>query len=104
MSCFSVVTTNTKVKATLAEMKMALEAMKHTVMSATDLTITLSNGTRLFRIDDQASWNVTGVLDQKQFAREIARAKIVLEAKRLGYSINRDEIQGVNMVVRVGMR
>ena len=54
------------------------------------------------RADANSAWSVTGAsFDSAQFRREVARAKVLSEAKRQGYRITRDERQGDKIVLRM---
>ncbi len=106
MSCWTIVTKDTNIKATKDEMKMALEAMQHKAVSVTDLNITLDNGMVFSRLSVKDAWvyrmgTKIVTFDAKQLQHHVVRAKILLEAKRVGYPLNSEQMQGDDRVIRV---
>lgn len=109
MACFAIVVAGTDVRATVEEVALALVNMGLDVYTTrTELKLTCKNGIVLSRPDAESPWVVTRSayqeFDPKQFVVEVERAKIILEAKRQGYEISRDEFQGDERVVLVTVR
>jgi hypothetical protein len=92
-------------KATPDEIFEALRAMKLSVSQKANLVI--DAGTVQFRRDTtQSAWKVSAPdgFDSKRLQRELARAKSLAEARRLGYRVVREERQGERIVLRLAVR
>lgn len=104
MSCYSIVKLNLDIKASADEIEEALKAMGFTTQSKSVTTVVCGAMT-FSRADANSGWSVTGAsFDATQFRREVARAKVLSEAKRQGYRITRDERQGDKIVLRMKVR
>ncbi|HEY3319864.1 MAG TPA: hypothetical protein VGP72_05235 [Planctomycetota bacterium] len=100
MACYSIVAIKTQVKAPVSEVAQALIAMGYkNVMS--DIRSVLADGLQLScRGDD--TWEVTrGTLDVARFTREVARAKVLAEARRQGYRVTVDSREGEQIKIRL---
>ena len=105
MSCYSIVTLQLELKATPDEIAEAVRAMKLGIIQKDALFV--DAGSVQFRRDTtQSAWKVSASsgFDSKRLQRELARAKSLAEARRLGYRVVREERQGERIVLRLAVR
>jgi len=105
MSCYSIVTLQLSLRATPDEIAEAVRAMKLTVLQKSDLVVAVGV-VKFTRTTTQSAWSVNAPsdFDSKRLQRELARAKALSEAQRLGYRITREERQGDRIVLRLAVR
>jgi hypothetical protein len=105
MSCYSIVTLQLKLKATPDEIAEAMRTMKFSVIRKDVLLVNAGN-VQFRRDTAQSDWNIAAPsdFDAKRFQREVARAKALNEAQRLGYRVIREERQGERIVLRLAVR
>ncbi len=105
MSCYSIVTLQLSLKATPDEIAEAVRAMKLTVTQKSELAVS-AGIVQFTRASTQSAWSVNAPsdFDSKRLQRELARAKALSEAQRLGYRITREERQGDRIVLRLAVR
>jgi len=105
MSCYSIVTLQLALKATSDEVADAARAMNLTVSQKSDLVI-VAGVVQFSRTSTQSAWSVNAPssFDSKRLQRELARAKALSEARRLGYRVTREERQGDRIVLRLAVR
>src|ERR1035437_9445088 len=105
MSCYSIVTLQMSLKATPDEIAEAARAMNLTVSLKSDLAVA-AGVVQFSRASTQSAWNVNAPsdFDSKRLQRELARAKALSEAQRLGYRVTREERQGDRIVLRLAVR
>ena len=102
MSCYSIVKLNLDIKATADEIVDAAKDMGLTVQSKSTTAI-ICGGVTFSRADANSAWSVTGAnqFDSIQFRREVARSKVLAEAKRQGYRITNEERHADKIVLRM---
>jgi len=105
MSCYSIVTLQLSLRATPDEIAEAVRAMKLTVLQKSDLVVAVGV-VKFTRTTTQSAWSVNAPsdFDSKRLQRELARAKALSEAQRLGYRVTREERQGDRIVLRLAVR
>ena len=105
MSCYSIVTLQLSLRATPDEIAEAVRAMKLTVTQKSDLAVS-AGIVQFTRTSTQSAWSVNAPsdFDSKRLQRELARAKALSEAQRLGYRVTREERQGDRIVLRLAVR
>ena len=105
MSCYSIVTLQLALKATPGEIAESLRAMNLTVLQKSDLVVA-AGVVQFTRTSTQSAWSVSAPsdFDSKRLQRELARAKALSEAQRLGYRVTREERQGDRIVLRLAVR
>ena len=105
MSCYSIVTLQLSLKATPDEIAEAARAMNLDVTQKSDLIVT-AGVVQFSRASTQSAWRIDAPsdFDSKRLQRELARAKALSEAQRLGYRVTREERQGDRIVLRLAVR
>ena len=105
MSCYSIVTLNLELKASADEILEAASGMGFKVISASDLCVE-TDSVRFIRDSPNSAWAASGAnsFDSTRFRREVARAKVLSEAKRQGYRITQDVRQGDRLVIRMKLQ
>ncbi len=103
MACYSIVTLNTAVKASADEVADAAQSLGLKVKSRSALQVDCGN-ISFARPDSKSAWSVTGQIDLMRFTREVARSKVLSEARRMGYRVTRNEHQGDRIVIRMQAR
>lgn len=106
MSCYSIVGLALDVKATADEVEEALKAMKFNVSGIGMYQVECKCGTVLYRLDEKQPWKVrnSASFNQTEFKRQVARSKILAEAKRQGFDVVRDDTAGEKLVVKLRVR
>lgn len=100
MACFAIVTLKDTVSASVEELTEAAKARGYKVTVSNKLAVYTSNGINFFRTNEQSPWSVNvatyATHDHDKFKQQVARSKIFTEARRLGYQVTTDTVQGAN--------